>query len=40
MRPKLELLAVSFEVGAILGGEQEVWRLWSVPIIGEGGELP
>ena len=37
--PKLELLGISFEVGAVLGRKEEVWRLWGVAKIREGGKL-
>ncbi len=36
---KLELLDVSLEVSAVLGCREEVWRIRSVSVIGEGSKL-
>jgi hypothetical protein len=36
---ELELLGIAFEVGAVLGCKEEVWRLWGIAIVGEGCQL-
>jgi hypothetical protein len=36
---QLEVLNVSFEIGAVLGCREEIWGIRGEPVVGEGSQL-